>query len=180
MDESPLNIPDKTAVRYSHTWPCRAMPVTSPALNGATRDDPGFTLIELLVVLAILAILVTIAIPAYNNYRDLARTSRAMSEIRTLEGAIAGYYADRGAQPPDLTAAGYGALRDPWGNLYQYAAPGTRTFTGTPINPASYDLWSNGVNGQYDPSILTDKSKDDIIRGLDGGFTGLADNYPFY
>jgi general secretion pathway protein G len=35
---------------------------------------------------------------------------------------------------------GLSLLQDPWGNDYQYEAPGTH-------NPNSYDLWSNGPDG---------------------------------
>ena len=159
---------------------CGAIPVDPLKQKGSVLNVRGFTLIELIMVSAVLAVLAAIAIPMWPRYKNMARASRAMSEIRTLEVAIAGYYADRGVQPPSLADAGYGTLLDPWGNPYQYRqAGGFRTFAATPVSPLSYDLWSNGANGASDPSgsIVTDVSADDIIRGRDGGFVGLASNY---
>ncbi len=176
-----MNIKQKADVNCRDTRPCDVIPESPIKQNGSVLNARGFTIIELIMVVAVLGILTAIGIPAYNKYKDKARNARAMSEIRTLDLAISAYFAERGVLPPagDLSAVGYGTLLDPWGHPYHYAI-GTRTFTGVPINPATYDLWSDGPNGATDPSgsVVTDPvSTDDIIRGLDGSFVGLAASY---
>lgn len=160
---------------YSGKYPVDTMAVSNPERKRAVSGNRGFTLIEILVVVVIVGILATIAIAIFPLYRDAARSARAASEIHTIANAVSGYYADRGAYPPSLNEVGYGALNDPWGISYQYSqTPGARTFASLDIN-SDYDLWSKGANSLSDPSIVT--SEDDIIRGRDGGFVGLAKNY---
>jgi len=101
----------------------------------------GVTLLELLVVVAILAILAAILIPAYNNYAEQARETRAESEIGELQQIIGTWMASTNGIPPEAsdnvadpnsianvmmqhginwTGDGNGLL-DPWGNPYYYA-----------------------------------------------------------
>ena len=74
------------------------------------RDSRGFTLVELMVVLLIIGILVAIAIPIYNNTQANAKTKACQSNLRTIDGAIAQYYSDKGKWPANIEAlkeAGY-------------------------------------------------------------------------
>jgi len=66
-------------------------------------------------------------------------------------------------------------VRDPWGNNYIYTVP-TREFVFVPIN-TDFDLYSKGTNADSVASIDDSLSEDDIIRGRDGSYVGLAINY---
>lgn len=149
--------------------------LTVPERDAVVRPDRGFTLVELVVVCAVLAVLAAMAVYSFPVYQDRAKNARAMAEIRTLEKAIQGYYADRGTFPPDLATVGYGSLLDPWGKPYNYGIPGTRTLAGAPIN-ADFDLWSDGSNKNFAPSIAqgNDASQDDIIRKSEGSWVGVV------
>lgn len=52
------------------------------------NNQSGFTLIELMIVTAIIGILVSVALPAYDLYRNRARFSEAILAIGFYRGAI--------------------------------------------------------------------------------------------
>ncbi len=58
------------------------------------KTKKGFTLIELLVVVAIIGILAAIAIPQFAKYRTRAYNSAAQSDLRNVQTAFEGYFAD--------------------------------------------------------------------------------------
>ena len=64
--------------------------------NGRT---PGFTLIELLVVVAIIGLLAAILIPAVNKALKSAKRTRAMTQMRDLDGAVKRYFAEYNKMP---------------------------------------------------------------------------------
>jgi len=88
---------------------------------------------------------------------DTEMRSRAQTTLAALETAVEAYYLDVGQNPPSLSAllkapeqldprarwsgpylrAEEGVVKDPWGQPYEYVAPGTH-------NPKSFDLWSRG------------------------------------
>ncbi|MDX1972194.1 MAG: prepilin-type N-terminal cleavage/methylation domain-containing protein [Candidatus Sumerlaeia bacterium] len=59
----------------------------------------GFTLIELLIVVAIIAILAAIAVPNFLEAQTRAKVSRAASDMRTLDTALAAYFVDNNKYP---------------------------------------------------------------------------------
>ncbi|VDY05994.1 protein of unknown function [Thiomonas sp. Bio17B3] len=61
----------------------------------------GFTLIELMIVVAIIGILAAIAIPAYQDYTIRAQVSEGLSLADGAKTALAEYYTNTGAFPPN-------------------------------------------------------------------------------
>lgn len=71
------------------------------------KTKKGFTLIELLVVVAIIGILAAIAIPQFSKYRSRAYNSAAQSDLRNVQTALEGWFADNQEYPTIAqTAAG--------------------------------------------------------------------------
>ncbi|HIE12586.1 MAG TPA: prepilin-type N-terminal cleavage/methylation domain-containing protein [Desulfotomaculum sp.] len=66
------------------------------------KSQKGFTLVELMVVLIIIAILVAIAIPLYAGTQNNARNRACDANIRTINGAIAQYYAEFSEYPDSI------------------------------------------------------------------------------
>lgn len=123
--------------------------------NGRRR---GFTLMEVLLVLVILAILGSLAALSYDAISRRANKKAAESQIGLFKTPIQMYQMAIGSYP--TTAQGLESLRtapsdlpnaskwdgpyldspiptDPWGQPYQYAAPGQH-------NTDGYDVWSSG------------------------------------
>jgi general secretion pathway protein G len=118
----------------------------------------GFTLIELLVVIAILGLVASLVGPSVMRQFGGAKLDTARLQIADLSAALDLYYLDLGRYP--TTAEGLAALvsgpeaarewdgpylkkssvpRDPWGNAYEYKAPGDH---------GPYDLFSYGADRQ--------------------------------
>ena len=118
----------------------------------------AFTLIEIMVVVVILGILAATIIPQFIGTTQDAKVSAAKSTIAELESALERFnlHLDRYPTAEEglkvLTEAPSGdekkwrgpyikMLRpDPWGNPYQYRAPGIH-------HTSSFDLWSRGAGG---------------------------------
>lgn len=146
----------------------------------------GFTLLEILVVISIIMFLCAIAVPVYGYFIDRAINIRAAAEIRQLEKEVMNFLVENERLPDTLDELGDGALLDPWENPYQYINFETtpkagqkkrrRDGKGPPLN-SEYDLYSMGKDGLSAPSLTDDSSKDDIVRGNDGSYLGLASQY---
>jgi general secretion pathway protein G len=158
---------------------------TSPARCGGRWWAMGFTLVEVVLVLAIVATLTSIAIPQTRRAITLARIARASGDIRAIEADLATYDAE-GKLPASLADIGVGLL-DPWGNPYQYLrfdkskgkgppAGARKDRFMVPIN-STYDLYSMGEDGKTTAPLTSKAGSDDIIRGSDGSYVGLASNY---
>jgi len=146
------------------------------------RQRSGFTLIELVIVVAIIAILAGALMLEAGRRIRVARRTRALQDMRTLEVALDSYAADNGSPP--TTQQGLAALvtkptsapvpsnwngpylkkrsavpRDPWGIEYLYRFPPEE-------NPdaESYDLICYGADrkpgGDDDDADITNFSEE--------------------
>jgi general secretion pathway protein G len=108
----------------------------------------GFTLIEILLVVVIIGMLATIVTVSVPKHLEKARKSKAAADIGGLGVAIQSYYMEKGKYPPGLASLTEGddpflekaVPKDPWGNDYIYAFPGSH-------KPFKYDLKSLGGDG---------------------------------
>lgn len=131
----------------------------SKTINRKSRDA-GFTLIEIMVVIAIIGILATLIVPKIMGRPDEARATAAKHDVGTIVQAFKLYRLDIGRYPTteqgiralvekptsepvpqNWKAGGYldSIPKDPWGNPYQYANPGTR---------GEIDVYSFGADGK--------------------------------
>ncbi len=162
------------------------------------RWTGGFTLIELLVVIAILGILTLFGMRAYGHFIDRAKNTRAIAELRLLEKEIMEFFHTNDRNPLTLDEIGRGTMLDPWNSTYQYInfettpnaedkwrtteknskgkGKGKGSDKSTPLN-SDYDLYSRGKDRMSVPALEDEVSRDDIIRGADGSYLGLASKY---
>ena len=130
-------------------------------------ESKAFTLIEIMVVVVILGVLAVTIIPQFVGTTHDAKVSAAKTHVAELEAAIERFniHMDRYptseealmalVEPPSGDQTQWRGpyikqLRpDPWGQPYQYRAPGMR-------HPTSFDLWSRGadkVDGGEGPGL---------------------------
>jgi general secretion pathway protein G len=118
----------------------------------------AFTLIEIMVVVIVLSVLAALIMPSFMGTASDAKISAAKANVTELESALERFYVHMDRYPSN--EEGLNALvtppagedqkwrgpyvkivrTDPWGNPYQYRAPGTR-------HTASFDIWSRGADG---------------------------------
>ena len=143
----------------------------------------GFTIVELMIALAIVGLLAMIAVPAYENYAERVEANDTVKDLTVIQLAIDDFELTFGNLPNSLADIGMNNMKDPWGNPYVYGnhaaiPPGHRRkdHSLVPIN-SDYDLYSTGEDGASSPPLTANPSKDDIVRGRDGGFIGKATDY---
>ena len=120
----------------------------------------GFTLIEIMVVVIIIGLLAAVVVPQFFGHVDDARISKAKQDIQAVETALTMFKLDNFRYPSseqglralvekpaedtirNWRPGGYlkRVTKDPWGNDYQYANPGT--------HGGEFDLYSLGADGQ--------------------------------
>ena len=117
------------------------------------QKQSGFTLIELMIVVAIIGILVSVALPAYDLYRNRSRFSEAILQIGAYRaGIITATSLNRAASLADLDAGQLGIPQA------QTLAAGTHGITvvdgvitvtwrsdGTDLAGVTYTLAANGI-----------------------------------
>ena len=123
----------------------------------ATSKNRGFTLIEILIVMAILGMLAALVGPALFSNLGKGQRATAITQMdmlgqsldtyrldvlrypRTLDGLIENDTGRDVWNGPYLRGAN-AVPKDPWGNDYQYAYPGT--------HGKEFDVWTFGADGQ--------------------------------
>ena len=71
-------------------------------------NPKGFTLIELLVVIAIIGLLSTIVTASLGSAKAKSRDAKRISDVKTIQTALALYYNDNGMYPRNIYAASTG------------------------------------------------------------------------
>jgi general secretion pathway protein G len=143
----------------------------------------GFTIVELMITLAIAGIIMMVAVPAYQDYSSRIEDGEAEKDLVVIQFSIDDYKLITGSLPNSLSDIGMDGMEDPWGNPYVYANHDViprghrrKDHSLVPIN-SDYDLYSKGEDGRSAWPLTANHSKDDIIRGRDGGYMGLAEEY---
>ena len=136
--------------------------------------------------MAILSTLAGIAVPLYFDTTERARIIKAVADIRVLEGELGVFEVTNGGLPDSLDEIGRGTLRDPWGKGYEFLNFSTLGNRGrgrmrkdrflVPLN-STYDLYSQGKDGQSQAPLSARASRDDVVRANDGAYLGLASDY---
>lgn len=148
------------------------------------KQCAGFTLLELMIVIAIIGILSAIAIPNFMSYREKAKYTKTLLDMRTIEKEIIAFSIDNGRFPNDLAEVGLGGMKDQWGNPYQYLNIETETgkeklrkdHSLVPVN-SDFDLYSMGPDGKSQSPFTAKASRDDIVRANNGAFFGKVSDY---
>ena len=154
--------------------------------HGQPPGGAGFSIIELMIAVTIIGALIAIAVPWYEGYREQARISTAVGDLRILDNQLKSYRISNEQLPDLLTQVPQGDRKDPWGNTYRYLKiEGDETATKgkvradknmNPIN-TDFDLYSNGKDGATSRQLTSQKGRDDVVRANDGNYFGLASNF---
>ena len=116
--------------------------------------------------------------------RDIVKTETTEDEIVDIQTNIDDFLYDNGFYPDSLSEIFNPVPLDPWGNPYQFLNHITANGIGkfrkdknlVPIN-SDYDLYSMGPDGRSSSPLTASMSHDDIIRGRNGAYVGIAINY---
>jgi general secretion pathway protein G len=148
-----------------------------------SRQSKAFTIIEVMIAIAILSVAAAIAIPIYQGYKIKIDTAIAVKDIVNIQVAVESYYQAKDIFPNSLTDVSMDLLLDPWGAPYVYL-----NLDGVPIGQmrkdqalvpinSDYDLYSMGPDGASVAPLTAAASRDDIVRGNNGSFIGVAADY---
>ncbi len=128
-------------------------------IQPAQMRTAAFTLVELMVVVVIIGILAATIVPRVVNSSHEAKINAAKGSVAELSAALERFYVHLDRYPTteeglkvllEAPSGDNGKWRgphieklhnDPWGNPYQYRAPGAH-------RTSSYDIWSRGADGQ--------------------------------
>lgn len=73
--------------------------------NYRRSSNHGFSLIEIVTVIVVISILATITIVYYSSTRARADDTRRLSDMKTIEKALAAYLIKKGEYPPNVLAS---------------------------------------------------------------------------
>jgi len=130
----------------------------------------GFTLIELMIVVAIIGILAAIAIPAYQDYTIRSQVTEGLNLASAVKTGVAEVFANTGAWPADLDAAGGDNNNPPAGKYVESIEVSNGTITITFGNDANTEMTSTGAILTLQPRI---SANNDVVW-LCGYYTGAG------
>ena len=148
------------------------------------QKNKAFTVVEFGVTLLIVTLFYFTLAPAILAMVDKVNSKSTADEIGDLQDNINDFFEENGFLPDSLDEIFDPVPLDPWGNPFQYYNHATTNGNGqlrkdknlVPIN-SDYDLYSMGPDGKTASPLTAAISHDDIIRGRNGAFTGLAIDY---
>jgi general secretion pathway protein G len=143
-------------------------------------------LLDLLLAVIIASLLAAVAIPAYDQFVERAKVTRAIGDISSISIELQRFCLRSNDQLPNsLNELPIEIPLDPWGQPYQYlnimaAGPGNGDFRKdgklNPLN-SDFDLYSAGADGESKGPLSAKASRDDIVRANNGAFIGLGEDY---
>ena len=151
------------------------------------RSLAGFSIIEALIVITIIGILLSVASPAYQNYKDKRDYSNTVQSILAIQKEIDRFYIENNRLPDSLAEIDMADLTDAWGTPYYYLNISSYTKASAdqkarrdkrlkPVN-SDYDLYSAGKNTMTKAPFTAAESHDDIVRCNNGRYLGYARDY---
>ncbi len=151
---------------------------------GKIKSNKAFTVIEIAAGLMIVSLLYLTISPAIIASVNNAKTTTSSGEIGEMQLTIDDFFKKNGRFPDSLEEVFDEVPLDAWGNPYQYTNIANSKGKGmlrkdknlVPIN-SDYDLYSMGPDGQSAAALTAAISQDDIVRGRNGLFLGLAADY---
>jgi type IV pilus assembly protein PilA len=128
----------------------------------------GFTLIEIMIVISIIGILTVVAIPNFISYRDKTFCSSTESDLHTIAGGLADYF----AIPENKSFSGCSGNPIIFPGSATIILTGLNTGTITPLGSNTYRItvtdqsgrcplsyrnsdphWSGGIKGVYSTTL---------------------------
>ncbi len=171
---------------YRVDYPNRFPDQPDRFLVPAPQWSRAFSLTEVAVILLIAALLFSMVPSAFMHMVDTVESNNAAQELQKISDQINEFRAHTGHYPDSLDEVMSPVPLDPWGHPYQYLRIDGGSPSGigkerkdkylVPIN-SDYDLYSMGPDGKSVPPLTASASHDDIVRGRNGKFFGLATDY---
>ncbi len=161
------------------------------------KRQRGVTIFELLIALVLVSILAKFAMAVYGSGEPdcdnpnavqgallRAKIAQVNGDIGEIHLAASRFELSQNRYPANLAELGLDALRDPWGNPYQYLVvfglnnkgPVRKDHNLHPVN-SGYDVYSMGPDGKTATPFTSNSGKDDIVMANDGDYFGLACQY---
>lgn len=145
----------------------------------------GFTLIEMLVVIGIVGLLASVVLVGLGNARKSGRDAKRISDLRSIQTGLEGYYNQCGFYPGTATCAAAPASTavENYTGLAAALAPlGAPAVPNDPDPAKSYKYASNGqsyvlqaVLETHDNVLASDTDGTAVLGIIDCGTTGAAE-----
>jgi len=121
------------------------------------------------------------AVPSFFQSIEQTANKRVIVDLQVLQFAIDMYERMNERLPDSLDDLGPGPRIDHWGTPYHYLPSTAERWNGkqrldqhqVPLND-DYDLFSPGPDKDWKRPLMNPMSHDDIVRGDDGLFIGVA------